>query len=80
MGDPLDVQSACGDIGGDQDIENAFLELLDGSFSLVLSDIAVERNCTVAVLAKVIGDLDGTYFRFHENDHAVKILSLDDPR
>jgi len=56
------------------------VKLLDGSFSLVLSDITVERNCTVAVLAKVIGDLDGSYFRFHENNHAVKILSLDDPR
>ena len=78
VGDALDIQSAGGDIGGNEDVEDPFFELLDGPFALVLCDITVEGYGRIAMLAQVVGDFDGPQFGLHENDHAVEILGLDD--
>ena len=42
VADALDVQAAGGDVGGDQDVDLAVLQRLDGALTLLLRDVAVD--------------------------------------
>jgi hypothetical protein len=44
VADALDVEAARGDVGGDEDVELAVLELVDGALALRLRDVAVDRG------------------------------------
>jgi hypothetical protein len=47
-------------------------QLLDGSISLDLCDIAIERNRGIAACIEIIGNFDGGDFRFYEDDQAIE--------
>ena len=44
MADAIDVEAARGDIGGDQDVDFAVLEILNGLLALRLLYIAIDRG------------------------------------
>ena len=78
--DALDVEAAGGDIRGDQDVELARLELVDGALALHLGDVAVDRGRGVAAGAELLGDLLGRALGAREDDHALEVLDLEDAR
>ena len=48
VADAFDVKATCGNIGGNDNIEFAALELIDGALALFLLNVAVERCTGVA--------------------------------
>ena len=78
--DALDVEAARGDIRGDEDVELARLQLVDGPLALHLRDVAVDRRRGVAAGAELLGDLLGRALGAGEDDHALEVLDLEDAR
>jgi hypothetical protein len=54
MGDMVDVQTAGGDIGGDQDIEFTLAELVDGLFALGLRAAAMDLGRLDALFLQLV--------------------------
>ena len=59
VGDVITVQSAGGDVGGDQYLEAAFLESAEGAVALRLRAVAVNHGGGEAVAGKVLGEALG---------------------
>ncbi len=80
VADPLHVEPARGHVGGDQDVEAAVTQLVDGAFALGLGDVAVDRRRREAPGAQALGEHLGGLLRADEDDHALEVLDLEDPR
>ena len=78
VADAVDVQAAGGDIGGDQDVQLAVLELIDGALALVLRDVAVDGGRGETAGAQLLGDLLGLVLGAHEDDHGLELGDLED--
>ncbi|MBG9885340.1 hypothetical protein ABE10_01815, partial [Bacillus toyonensis] len=78
MADSLDVQPACGDIGGDEDVELAVLEVSDGALALHLRDVAVDRGGGVSSGPQLLGQGLGLVLGADEHDHPVEVLHFED--
>ena len=79
VADPLDVEAAGGDVGGDQDVELAGLELVDGALALGLGDVAVDRRGGEPAGAQLLGQRLGLVLGADEDDHPLEVLDLEDP-
>ena len=80
MADPLDVEAAGRDVGGDEDVELARLQLVDGALALDLGDVAVDRHRGEAAGAQLLGERLGLVLGADEDDHALEVLDLEDAR
>ena len=80
VADPLDVEAAGRDVGGDEDVELAGLELVDGALALHLRDVTVDRHRGVAAGAQLLGQGLGLVLGADEDDHAFEVLHLEDAR
>ena len=80
VADPLDVEAAGRDVGGDEDVELAGLELVDGALALHLRDVAVDRHRGVAAGAQLLGERLGLVLGADEDDHPLEVLHLEDAR
>ena len=81
VADPLDVEAAGGDVGGDEDVELARLELVDGALALrpaatsplmAMAEKPRARSFSASSLGLVLGA--------DEDDHALEVLDLEDAR
>ena len=79
VADPLDVEAAGGDVGGDQDVELAGLELVDRALALGLGDVAVDRGGGEPPGAQLLGERLGLVLGPDEDDHPLEVLDLEDP-
>ena len=80
VADPLDVEAAGRDVGGDEDVELAGLELVDRALALHLGDVAVDRHRGVAAGAQLLGQRLGLVLGADEDDHPLEVLDLEDAR
>ena len=80
VADPLDVEAAGGDVGGDEDVELAGLELVDGALALRLGDVAVDRRRGEAAGPQLLGERLGLVLGADEDDHPLEVLDLEDAR
>ena len=53
VGEVGDVDASCGDVGGDEDVDFLFFEVVEGSFSLGLREIAMDGFGVVASVGEV---------------------------
>ena len=79
VADPLDVEAAGGDVGGDEDVELAGLELVDGPLALRLRHVAVDRGGGEAAGPQLLGQRLGLVLGADEDDHPLEVLDLEDP-
>ena len=75
--DAIDVEAARRDVGRDQQIELAILELLDGFFTHLLRHIAIQRRAGIAACFEALGQFDGRDLGAHENQHALVVLGFE---
>ena len=80
VADPLDVEAARGDVGGDEDVELALAQLVDGALALHLDDVAVDRRGREPAGPQPLGELLGGLLGADEDDHPVEVLDLEDAR
>jgi len=78
MADPVHIQATSRDIGGDEDVERAVLELADRPLSHGLRDVAVDRRRGIAAGSQLLGQRLGLVLRPDEHDDAVELFDLED--
>ncbi len=76
MADPLYVEPASGHIGGDDNIEGAVLEPLDGLLPQRLSHVAIERSAGKTARLELLRKLHGRDFGADEDDHRINFFGL----
>ncbi len=82
VGDPLDVQPAGGDVGGDQDVDAiaaTSFEGGDGPLTQSLRDVAVDGRRGKPSGAQLFGYLFGGLLGPDEDDHRLERLDFEDP-
>jgi hypothetical protein len=72
VADALDVEAACGDVGGDDDVELAVLQPLHGALALRLRHVAVHRRGGEAARGQLLGQLFGGLLGAGEHDHRLE--------
>src|SRR5258708_14819662 len=72
----LDVEAARGDIGGDQDLHLAGLEVLEGANARALALVAVDRVGVDAVALQLRGEAVGAVLRLAENEDLIPVVLL----
>ncbi len=80
MRDAFDVQTARGDVGGDQDVDRAVLERGDRALTLGLVDVTVDGRSRETAGREPLGDLLGGLLGADEHDHRVALFDLEHPR
>ena len=78
VADPLDVETAGGDVGGDEDVELARLELVDRALALHLRHVAVDGHRGEATGPQLLGEQLGLVLGADEDDHPLEVLDLED--
>src|SRR3546814_7577078 len=76
----LDVDAARSDVGGDDDVDLAVLELGDHALARLLLHVAVQRGGVEAACRQLVGQLDRLGLGAHEDQHAVEGFSLEEDR
>ena len=78
MGDAFDVETARGHIGGDEDVDLAVLEILDGLLALRLLHVAVDRGGGEPARLQFFGELIGAQFGAREHQHRIVGFGFED--
>jgi hypothetical protein len=55
VADTFDIQAAGNNIGGNQNIDTTLLQFVDGAFTLILCDVAVQGLGTVEGVLESLG-------------------------
>ena len=76
--DAVHVDTAGGHVGGDNDIELAHLEAVDGAFAHGLREVAVERGHVEPAALEFFGDFGRVLLGAYKNQHAVKVFAFQD--
>ncbi len=74
VGDARHVETTGGDIGGDDYIEAATLELFDHTLAKLLGHVAVECGCGVAARFEFVCEFDGGGLGAHEDDRRIEVV------
>ncbi len=77
MADPFDIKSAGSYIGGNDNVQRARLQFLDGFFACRLSHVAIERSTGKATRLELFGKLCCCRFGADEDDHAFDIFCFE---
>ena len=72
MADAFDVQTACGDVGGDQNINGAIFQLANRAFAHRLLHVAIDRCSGKTARFQFLRQLFCAYFGAAEHDHGFK--------
>ena len=80
MADALNVETAGGDVGGDQDIDLAIFELLNRAFALLLVQIAIDGCHREATGIEFRSQFFSTKLGTRKNDHAVESFGFQNAR
>ncbi len=78
--DAFNIQAASGNVGGDQDIDLAVFQLLNGAFALLLVDVAVNRRSGKPACLQFARQFFRAHFGTRKNDHAVESFSFQNAR
>ena len=78
MGDVLDVDPTCRDIGSDEDVDLAVAERPQGLFAGPLAEVAVNRSCGKPTVDEFFGDFGRGPLGPTEDDGQATILGLED--
>ncbi len=73
----VDVDAACGDVGGAQYLQIPGLELGERARACALALVAVDRERGDAVLVKLLGQAVGAVLGAREHQHLVPVVRLD---
>ena len=76
VSNPGHVQTTGGDIGGNDDIFFATLEIFNGLFALTLVQVAAQGRHSVAACGQLLCQHGGFGLGAHENDRGVKRLNF----
>ena len=68
VGDVFDVQAACGDVGGDQDLESSGVEPGECGIALSLAAVTMNHGCREAVADEFLGEPLGTALGAREDN------------
>ena len=79
MADPLHVQAAGGDVGGDDHVDLARSQVVDDPLALVLRDVAAQGGGTVPMAGEVFGERLGRALGIDEDQDAVDRFGFQDP-
>ena len=71
------VDSAGGHVGGDDNVELAHLQTVDGTFTHGLGEVAVQRSHIETAAFELFGDFGGVLLGAHENQYTVKIFAFE---
>ena len=77
MRDAVHVDSAGGHVGGDDDVELAHLEPVDGAFAHGLGEVAVQGSHIETAAFELFGDFSGVLLGAYENQHTVKVFAFE---
>ena len=78
VADAFHVEAAGGDVGGDEDVDLAVLEILDGLLALRLLHVAVDRGGGQTARLQFLGELIGGQLGAREHQHRVVGLGFED--
>ncbi len=78
MADALDVETAGGHVGGDDDVEVSILEALDRLLPQRLRHVSVEGSAGEAARLQLLHQFHGGDLGAHEDEHGVEILGIED--
>ena len=79
VADALHIQATRGHVGGDQDVQLAVLELLDGAFTLLLLHVAVDGGGGQATGLQFLRQFFGAQLGAGEDDHGFEGFCFQDP-
>ena len=74
-----DIESACRDVGRDDNVDETALEPIDRPFAQGLVHVPVQRATRKPARLELFREFHGRGFRAHENHHAIEILDFEDP-
>src|SRR5690606_2079097 len=69
VADAIDIEAARGNVGCDEDIELAGLQLVYRSLAQLLRHVAVDGRGRETTCGQFVGQLDGGGLRAHEDQH-----------
>ncbi len=72
----VDVDTACGDVGGDEDLDFIVLEALERAHALRLALVAVDGVRLDTVLVELLGQAVGAMLGFGEHQHLEPVVRL----
>jgi hypothetical protein len=79
VGDVLDVDAACGDIGGDEDVDLAVAEGPQRLLAGALTEVAVDGGSGEPALGQLVGHLGRGALGAREDDGQAAVLGLQHP-
>src|SRR5699024_2091993 len=74
----VNVETTCCNVGSNQDVQTAILELVNGALTLVLRDIAVDGSGVVTCIAKLFCNFFSLMLGAAEYDHCVVVSYFQD--
>ena len=74
VADARHVDAAGGNVGGNDDVQGAGLQLLDDAFAHLLVEVAVQGGGGIATGVQLVGQFDGGSLGAHEDDGGVEII------
>lgn len=79
MREVVDVETACCDIGRDENLDVTLSEVVHDEVACRLREVAVQCRRVVAVMDEVVGDLLCLKFRAAENNAVNRRVVVDEP-
>lgn len=78
MRDAVDIETSGRDVGRDEDVELAGLEIVDEPLALCLRNVAIERAGREPARPELLRELLGLTLGADEDDHALELFDLED--
>src|SRR5690606_7875431 len=80
VADAIDIQAACGDVGGDENVDFSILEILHRLFAQFLRHVTIQCHRFVTTRLQLVGEFQRRGPGAHEHDYAVEVLDFEDAR
>ena len=74
----VNIETTCCNVGSNQDVQTAILELVNGALTLILRDIAVDGCGVIACIAKLFCNFFSLMLGATEYDHCVVVSYFQD--
>jgi hypothetical protein len=79
MGELINIEAACSDIGGDENAYLATLEVSEGARACPLALVAVDRRGANAILLQLFGEAVGAMFGACKYQHLAPVVAANEP-
>src|SRR5699024_6284628 len=78
VGDALNVKTTGCNVGCNEDVQAAVLQLVDGALTLCLSNVTVDGCCGESACTELFSNFFSFVLGAHEHDHCFKLGDLED--